>query len=205
MREYHKIQSVYKRDEKTHKFIEGQFSLPEIEYLKDNPWDWTEKIDGTNIRILWDGNSVQFGGRTANAQMPVFLYDKLNELFPAEKFQAEYPDTPMCLYGEGYGAKIQKGGGNYISNGVNFILFDVLINDFWLKRVDVEDIANHLEIQAVPLVGQGSIDGAIQLVKDGFTSTFGNFLAEGLVLKPAVDLFSRNGHRVITKIKHRDW
>ena len=30
MKEYHKIQSIYKRDEKTHKFIEGQFSLPEF-------------------------------------------------------------------------------------------------------------------------------------------------------------------------------
>ena len=30
MKYYPKIQSVYKRDNKTHKFIEGSFSLPEF-------------------------------------------------------------------------------------------------------------------------------------------------------------------------------
>lgn len=205
MREYHKIQSVYKRDEKTHKFIEGQFSLPEFEYLKDNPWTWTEKIDGTNVRVFWDGNSVQFGGRTANAQMPVFLYDKLNELFPEEKLRVEYPDASMCLYGEGYGARIQKGGGNYISSGVDFILFDVLVDTFWLKREDVEDVANHLGIKPVPIVEKGTIQQAIDYVREGFYSAWGDFIAEGLVLKPSVDLFARNGHRVITKVKHKDF
>lgn len=205
MREYHKIQSIYKRDEKTHKFIEGDYSLPEFKYLKDNLWDWTEKIDGTNVRVLWDGNNIQFGGRTANAQMPVFLYDKLNELFPEGKFKAEFPDAPMCLYGEGYGARIQKGGGNYIPNGVDFILFDVLIDTFWLKREDVEDVAKRLGIRPVPIVSQGTIQQAIDYVKEGFYSAWGDFIAEGLVLKPSVDLFSRNGHRIITKIKHKDF
>ena len=48
-KEYPKIQSIFKRDENTHKFIDGVFSLPEFEYLKDNLWIWTEKIDGRNI------------------------------------------------------------------------------------------------------------------------------------------------------------
>ena len=43
MKEYPKIQSIYKRDDKTHKFLEGQYSLPEFEYLKDNKWAATEK------------------------------------------------------------------------------------------------------------------------------------------------------------------
>ena len=51
MKEYHKIQSIYKRDEKTRKFIEGQWSLPEFEYLQNNRWLWTDKVDGTNIRV----------------------------------------------------------------------------------------------------------------------------------------------------------
>lgn len=205
MKEYSKIQSIFKRDEKSHKFIEGAFSLPEFEYLKDNTWVWTEKIDGTNIRVFWDGEKVSFGGRTANAQIPVFLYDKLNELFSSDKFKEYFPDTPLCLYGEGYGARIQKGGGNYISNGVSFILFDVLIGDWWLKREDLEDIAIKLQIDIVPVIGKGSLSDAASFIKKGFTSTFGDFLAEGLVLKPEVDLFSRMGHRIISKIKHTDF
>lgn len=54
MKTYPKIPSVFVRDEKTHKFIDGQFRCPEFEYLQDNLWLWTEKVDGTNIRVIWD-------------------------------------------------------------------------------------------------------------------------------------------------------
>ncbi len=55
MNEYHKIQSIYLRDPETkHKrFLIGQWTLPEFEYLADNEWSFTEKVDGTNIRIYW--------------------------------------------------------------------------------------------------------------------------------------------------------
>lgn len=204
MEEYTKIQSVFKRDEKTHKFIEGQYSLPEIEYLKNNDWVWTEKIDGTNIRVDWS-DALRFGGRTDNAQMPTFLLSKLQDLFGEFDFDGQFPDG-VTLYGEGYGAKIQKGGDNYIANGVDFILFDVKIGGWWLKREDVEGIAQSLGIKVVPIIGIGSIDDAIWMMKsDGIKSTFGDFLAEGLVLKPQVELKSRNGHRIITKMKHKDF
>lgn len=207
MREYHKIQSIFKRDEKTHKFIIDDYSLPEIEYLKDNTWVFTEKIDGTNVRVLWNHEvqEVSFGGRTANAQMPVFLYDKLNDLFPSARFKEWFPETSLCLYGEGYGARIQKGGGKYIPDGVDFILFDVLIGDWWLRQDDVEDVASQLGINVVPVISRGTIEDAIQIVQNGLRSTFGDFLAEGLVLKPAVDLFSRMGHRIVTKVKGKDF
>lgn len=207
MREYSKIQSIFKRDEKTHKFVEGDFSLPEIEYLQGNIWTFTEKIDGTNVRVFWNHESgeVSFGGRTANAQMPVFLCDKLNDLFPSANLREWFPETSICLYGEGYGARIQKGGGNYIAGGVSFILFDVLVGDWWLRRDDVEDIAAQLKIDVVPVISHGTIQDAVDLVKSGLKSTFGDFIAEGLVLKPSVDLFSRMGHRIITKVKHKDF
>ena len=206
MIEYHKIQSVFKRDEKTHKFIEGEWSLPEFEYLKDNQWTMTEKIDGTNIRIGWIPEvGINIGGRTDNAQIPTFLYQKLTERFTKEKLMGLFPETSVMLCGEGYGAKIQKGGGNYISSGVDFILFDVKIDDWWLKREDVEDIAEKLGIQVVPIIHTGTIGEGISSVKSGVPSEFGSFEAEGLVLKPIVELKSRNGHRIITKLKHRDF
>lgn len=205
MRQYPKIESVFKRDEKTHKFIEGSFSLPEFEYLKDNLWLWTEKVDGTNVRVIWDGHEVRFGGRTDNAQMPPVLLNKLSSMFPEDKFRVLYPDSPMCLYGEGYGAKIQKGGGNYIPDGADFILFDILIGSWWLKDDALYEIAGKLGLQVVPKVGEGTILEAVSAVKTGVTSTFGNFAAEGLVLKTAVPLLSRNGERIVTKMKHRDF
>lgn len=207
MIEYQKIQSVFKRDKKTHEFIESEFSLPEFEYLKDNLWNCTEKIDGTNIRVNWnaDDNALRFGGKTNNAQMPISLYRKLNKMFTRDKFMDLYPETSMCLYGEGYGRGIQ-GGGKYIPNDVDFILFDVLIDRWWLKRKSIKDIASKLGIDVVPFLGKMSLEQAIILIKSKtLRSKWGNFLPEGIVLKPTVELKTRSGDRVITKLKHKDF
>lgn len=55
MTEYHKIQTLFKRDmESKHKtLLEGQWTLPEFEYLAGNVWTFTEKVDGTNIRVIF--------------------------------------------------------------------------------------------------------------------------------------------------------
>ncbi len=203
MTEYHKIQSIFRRDEETHKFIEGEWSLPEFEYLRNNSWTFTEKIDGTNIRIMWDGAQIKVGGRTENAQIPTFLYDILGVIFDVATLSTIF-DCPACLYGEGFGAKIQKGG-KYISDSVSFILFDVQIGGWWLKRCDVEDIANKLHIETVPIVGIGDLSKAIGMIKNGLQSIWGDFLAEGMVLRPATELKDRAGRRIITKLKHKDF
>ena len=111
----------------------------------------------------------------------------------------------MTLYGEGYGAGIQKGGGNYIPDSCDFILFDVMIDGWWLKREDIVEIALKLGIKEVPLVAYGRIEEAIDRVSSGITSRFGNFQAEGIVLKPNIELRNRAGHRIITKMKTKDF
>jgi len=207
MDKYPKIQSIFKRDEKTFKFIEGQYSLPEFELLKDIDWVWTEKVDGTNIRIKWTkGNQVMFGGRTDNTSIPTFLIAKLQELFPQEIFEKNITKTDtLCLFGEGYGAKIQKGGGKYNPNGVDFVLFDVKVDNWWLKREDVCEIADYLNIKTVPIIKIGTLQQSIEFAKSGYKSNWGDFEAEGIVLKPKIDLFNRKGNRIITKVKHKDF
>ena len=57
MRKYEKIDTLFARDmEGTKKLMPGVFRDPTIEYLAHLDWDWTEKVDGTNIRIYWDGH-----------------------------------------------------------------------------------------------------------------------------------------------------
>ncbi len=209
---YPKIMSIYKRNQETGKFIIGQYSTPEIEYLKDNKWIFTEKVDGTNIRVKWDGRDTIFAGRSDDAQMPVSLIYKLDELFKSyegrKKLEATFPyeeGLEVCLYGEGYGAKIQKGGGNYIKDGVDFVLFDVCINGVWLERINVNDIAQKLGIKSVPVIGQGTLNDAIEMAKKGFKSQWGDFIAEGIVMRPEVELFTRRYDRIITKVKYRDF
>jgi len=203
---YPKLQTVFKREsEKPFRIIEGKFALPEFEYLQNNQWVWTEKVDGTNIRIYWDCETVRVAGRTDNAQIPAFLYDRLQLILPPSKFVEHYPETPMVLYGEGYGAKIQKGGGNYRSDGVDFVLFDIRIDEWWLERKGVDQIADKLQLERVPIVGTGTLHEAIEMVKSGFDSEWGDFKAEGLVLRTTPILLCRNGERVMTKIKHKDF
>ena len=209
VREYHKIQTVFKRDPET-KFrtlLEGDYALPEFEYLTDNEWAFTEKVDGTNIRVMIDDGRVVFGGKTDNAQIPAFLVDRLNERFQTtlqRRVLAEIFPDGGCLYGEGYGAKIQKGGGNYRSDQ-DFVLFDVKVGDWWLERVNVEDVAGKLGLDVVPIIGVGTLSGMISAVRSTFNSRWGLFEAEGIVARPKTELCARSGHRIITKIKHKDF
>lgn len=206
---YHKIPGLYKREEqKPFRLIEGVYREPELELLNGITWVFTEKVDGTNIRIIWDGHNVVFGGRTENAQIPSHLVTKLNELFMGTKmeqvFEQVFGESKAILFGEGFGAKIQKGGGNY-SDNQEFVLFDVKVGDLYLKREDVEDIADKFSLQVVPIVGKGMLEYGVTIVKAGLQSRWGDFEAEGLVAKPATDLFNRKGERIITKIKAEDF
>ena len=206
MIEYHKIQTVYKRDPSTNykTLLEGEWSLPEFEYLSNNIWTFTEKVDGTNIRVILENGLIKYGGRTDSAQIPTDLLTKLIEIFTplTDPLQSMFGQN-VCLYGEGYGGKIQKG--QKYKKEPDFTLFDVKVGQWWLTRNDLEDIANKLNLQVVPVIGYGTLFDAINIVKQGLKSQWGDFEAEGIVAKPNVQLFSRNGERVVTKIKCRDF
>lgn len=217
MQEYHKINTIYKRDMSTGTkhapLIIGDWSSPEFEFLQNNTWEWTEKIDGTNIRIGWNGTRVEYAGRTDKAVIPTHLLKKLNEIFTVEKLQEVFglpgdtASTKVVIYGEGYGVKIQQGG-NYLPDDVNFILFDIQIGPWWLQRKDIESIATQLAIPVVPIVGYGTLHEAETLAQKGFKSLIAfnkNYDAEGLVCRPLVHLKDRAGQRIITKIKTKDF
>ena len=210
MIEYTKIETPYERDiTGSKKLIEGKYRNEAVYYLKDSQWICTEKIDGTNIGVLWDGHRVSYQGRTKKAQIPAHLTNKLIELFGGdvneELFEQKFGDMPVVLFGEGYGVKIQNGG-NYRSD-VSFILFDVYLpsSDLWLKRDAIEGIAKAFNIDVVPIVMRGTIEEAVEFVKTKPKSTIGTANMEGLVCKPEVDLLDRMGRRVMVKIKVKDF
>lgn len=211
MTEYTKIETVFERDmEGTKKLIEGKFRNETVEFLKDNRWIGTEKIDGTNIGIVWDGHKVSYQGRTERAQIPAHLMNKLIEMFGGtvneELFEQKFGEMQVILFGEGYGAKIQKGGGNYRSD-VSFILFDVYLpeQNLWLKRDAAEDIAKTFGVDVAPIVYEGNIAGAVEFIKGKPKSTIGVADMEGIVCKPAIDMLDRMGRRLIVKIKVCDF
>lgn len=211
MKEYHKIQTVFKRDPATqHKtLLIGEWSLPEFGYLANNEWVFTEKVDGTNIRVMIDDDGkLSFGGKTDAASIPAFLVSRLEaRFFPQHERLREMFPSGGCLYGEGYGPKIQKGGGNYRADA-DFVLFDVKVGDWWLQRIDVEDISSKLSLDIVPIIGLGTLFEMVERAKSGFDSSWkhtATFAAEGIVARPTIELKTRNGERIITKIKHKDF
>jgi hypothetical protein len=208
MIEYNKIDTLYKRDmEGTKKLLEGEFRNPAVEFLKDNIWTFTEKIDGTNIRVYWDGHKVQFGGRTERAQIPSDLVNYLNSVFGTSEaeqiFEEKFGETEVILFGEGYGPKIQNGG--LYRNDVSFILFDVLIAGNYQPRESVEDIAKAFGIDIVPIIFEGTIQEGVDFVKTHPDSTMGTAKMEGLVGRPKIEMRDRCGKRVIVKIKWEDF
>ena len=210
---YHKIPTVYKRDPDTNykTLIEGEYATDELAYLAQNEWVFTEKVDGTNVRVMYERSevcvrdSLTFGGKTDKAQMPVPLTEHLTQTFTCDTlrtvFEGEY--VSACLYGEGYGGRIQKAGPKY--GDVSFILFDVRVGRWWLQREDVEAIATELGIPVVPIVGTGTLPEMVEVVRDGMPSMLGDLESEGLIARPVVELSARNGQRVITKLKTRDF
>jgi len=209
---YHKIMSIFKRDmEGDKRLILGDWVNPEFEYLKDNMWEFTEKIDGTNIRVTWDGANVTFGGRSDNANIPAHLFERLQEIFLSDRAMERFREFEISeghivtLYGEGCGKKIQAGGENYRSDGADFVLFDVLIGRWYLERNDVNKIAEEFGIKSAPVIGFGTLMDAVDMARSGFVSQWGDFISEGIVARPQVELFSRAGDRMIAKIKHRDF
>ena len=208
MVEYNKIDTVFNRDiYGTKRLIVDSWRNEAVEYLKDSRWQFTEKFDGTNIRVIWDGHSISFAGRTDKAIIPQHLLEYLNKTFSNQEveqlFEQVYSDKQVILFGEGYGYKIQNGG-NY-RNDVSFILFDVMIGENYQERQWVEETAVMLGIDVVPIVLEGTIEDAIEFVKKHPKSTVGTAFMEGVVGRPAVELRDRTGKRIIVKIKYSDF
>lgn len=207
MQEYQKIPGPFRRDTEgpnRNKVILGAWTSPELEYLAGLDWVWTEKVDGTNIRVWWDGHRVTYNGRTDNAQIPAKLLPVLDDLVPEELFEQQFGSDSVVLYGEGYGAGIQKGG--IYRPDMSFVLFDVRVGDWWLRRPDMLEVAQGMGLDTTPLVMQGPILAAIEMVRRGLPSNWNpDVRAEGLVGVTPVGLVDRSGQRLMVKVKAADF
>lgn len=205
--EFGKIETLYERDEETHR-LKPELILKNPVYGLLKEWDFTEKIDGTNVRVIWDHATgmVTFGGKTDNSQLPADFVAHLYQTILAGPLFTVFPDTDAVIYGEGYGAGIQKGG-DY-SPTKEFIVFDVLVDGkWWLSWENVCDVASKLGLDVVPFVGTLTLEDATEMVRLGFHSRLngGKKWAEGLVGRPAECLFDKKGARLIVKIKTKDF
>lgn len=199
-------------------------SIPEYvqEYENNIELVETDKLIGIRFEI-------RIAGKTDNAQIPknllkhmqekytnekIFTALGLKEFIPIEKWEDykwnSYEDIPnmYTIYGEGYGEGIQSGGW-YIKGGNEFIVFDVKVNELYLKTDARDEIANKLGAPVVPFIGYFTLDEAIEFVRKGFRSQVAENpeakMAEGLVLRTDLGLKDRMGERLIVKIKYEDF
>jgi len=216
--EYHKIRTVFLREsEGKHPMIipdADHFATPEFDYLQDADWDFTEKIHGMNSRVEFlrdrDGTGhLLLGGRNDNSQIPADVINYLNRrLFPRDRWDEKFSEaTSVRIYGEAVAAGIQKGCERYLAPGedAGFVVFDVQIDGWWLSHDNIVDIADWFGVSVTPIYGHGTLWDMTDFVKEGLQSDFGDFQAEGLVARPSVPLFARNGERIIAKLKTRDF
>lgn len=211
MKEYHKIETLYKRDmDGTKKLLVGEFRNPAIEMLKNVCWVGKEKIDGTNIRIHWDGHRVEIGGRTDKAEIHKDLLSYLHNTFctpEAEQvFEEKFGEKDVFLFGEGYGAGIQKGGGLYRADK-GFILFDVSVDDVFLPVAAIEEIATAFGVPPIKVLCKGTLEDLVNFVKSNPLSQCSEQprTIEGVVASPVVEMRDQYGKRMIVKIKCEDF
>lgn len=214
---YPKINPPFVRDEKTKRLILNNWILPEFAYLQDLDWIWTEKVDGTNTLVVWDGYRVSFYGRKETSQIPDHLLKYLENKFGGPEneglFEQKFGNKSVILFGEGYGPKIQTG--EEYRDDVSFILFDVKINGLWLSREAVNDIANYFSVDIVPRVtadehGFSDVQWAISYMKSHPKSIVAekygkDCYMEGLVGTPMCGILRRTGERIQMKIKWSDF
>jgi len=211
MREYHKIETLFERD--------ADFRVTSVlkrqVFADIAKWIVTEKVDGTNIRVskVRGEPLVKVGGRTDKAQTPADLVNLLHTMFTPEKMDGLFtedssPVARITLFGEGYGAGIQKGG--HYRPDKSFILFDVLIEvgeeSWWQDDAVVTDFAARLGCDRVPILGEWVFGEIVERVKAGVVGKLApDYLAEGIVARTREPLFDSRGRRLILKLKTQDF
>lgn len=213
MNKFPKITTVFDRDPETDysTLLTGEYAEPEFAYLSDTEWVFREKIHGTNLRLVYNADAsvpVMLKGRTEDSQVPSHLTDAiLGRDGIAHRLREQFGDTPACLYGEGYGHKVQREGERYLPESHDFCLFDVKVGDWWLQEEDVTDVAEGVDLTRAPIVGAGTLSEMVAMVREGFRSEVANepLMAEGIVAHPRVELFNREGDRILTKVKYEDF
>ena len=206
MKKYHKIETLYNFNEETKRFDTSKLRNPVVEELRYNKWLFTEKIDGTNLRIYWDGHKLTYAGRTDKSQFSKQQTEYLDSVINEDLemlIEQNFGEKEAYLFGELYGGNIQKVGKLYSEN-YDIMIFDVVVNGIYLLRDDVIGVCSSLGLYTVPRVLWGTIDDALEYVKYNEKSTFSDAPLEGLVGTPELGFLDREGKRIIVKIKKRD-
>ena len=207
MTEYQKIETLYRFNAETHLY-DPVFYNPTVEYLKDLPWIASEKIDGTNIRVHYDGHRVSWSGRTDSSDLPKEVEALLQSTFGESEvtFEQQFGDKDVILFMECYGGKIQ--GGAY-GGSERLIGFDVMVGGIYLDKFAIAPIFSLFGVETVTFFMIPNLQTGIDWVagRGALPSPHcekGRTPVEGLVCVPQARLYDHMGRRIAVKIKARD-
>jgi hypothetical protein len=202
---YPKIDEIYKRDEKGN-FINGVFSRPEIEYLKDNLWNATEYIDGINIRIIWDKKNITFRGKKDADDIPKNLLNMLHDRFTFKVFDKELHGVDTIFFCESVGKGIKESE-KYLSpsSEIDIFLLDTTIVGLWGDDSILEKISQIFNIKIRPIVGVNTLNNILRDLPNIKSKIKNDQIVDGVVCKPIFDLSDRIYRRIMCKIKIKDF
>lgn len=207
---FQKISAPFGRKTPNDRMVDTSiYAKPWVEmfYNYDVPMYASEKIDGTSVGIVWDGERISFVGHTDKSQFAPRYLEYLKTRFLTSEFESSveelFGDKPIIIFGEGISKDYNESYG--YDNG-EFIFYDVkLESGKFIQREALKDIAEKLGL-IQPHEEIMSMKQAIDFVctrSDSFLNN--NKKLEGLVLRPTVELYTANGERIITKIKVKDF
>ena len=201
--------------------IFGEYSRPEFEYLKDTDWEFTEKIDGTNVRFEKTGREpTEMLGRKQKSKLPLFLIEDISYIKETIDNIVTWlgGEEKLTIYGEGYGNRIQAAGKFYIPSKTSFIAFDaaysysegddeVSCRQAMLSREKFHNLCESLSLKTAPIVGTGTLKTMVAMVESKIYSACSveQIIAEGIVARPKFELLDSNRSRIICKLKHFDF
>ena len=209
MKEYQKIPTYYKIDSKTHTFSAKVYD-PYVDYLKDLHWIVSEKVDGMNIRVHYDGHKVEWNGRTDKANLPKEVEELLQNTFGESEvvFEQLFGNKDVILFMECYGGKIQ--GGLY-GGKERLIGFDIMVNDSYLDKTVIGEIFDKFNVPCVEFYEVAGLHNVVADCRDALVYAHISPLCEnrttvieGFVCVPKCRIYDNQGNRVIVKIKVRD-
>jgi RNA ligase (TIGR02306 family) len=173
----------------------------------------TEKIHGTNARIGYVEGRLLAGShglqrrRPEPEEMAVNTYWFPATLEPVVKLLDDLSarHEVAILYGEVYGAKIQKLHYGR-RGGLGFAAFDLLVDERYLDYDEFHDLCARHGVATVPLLDRGpfSLENVREL-SAGQTVLPDDHIREGVVVRPARERFDEKVGRAILKYLNDDY
>ena len=180
----------------------------ELEYLAKNLWAYKRKLNGENMRVLWDGEQAIWNGKTNDFKTDAETIDYMNSIFQEEIFEEKFGrEKQVLLFGERMAPNSQ--GNELKLEKVEFVLFDVKIGDTWLEPENLYVIAKYFNIRTCydfmrpEDKKRNYVDTLENLINATVNGKFKDW--EGIVASPATGLYNRKGERLICKIKNHDY